>query len=375
MTAPSVSQHSTSTARSRAAQTGRGRSADTPTEIPARGWKDIVLRVKNEIGDDHTTLSAAGIAFFGFLAIIPGLAALVSLAGLVIPADEVTQRSQDLLGSLPTDARQLLTDQLETIAGRGSNTLSISLAISVGLSLWSASSGMGHLIEGVNVAYDEKDERNWFVKKALALVLTLGAVVFVVFAVIGLAALPPIVDALNLPDWAATVVKAAFWPVLVIGFALGLAVIYRRGPHRADPQWKWVSTGSVLAISLWLLASVGFRYYASNFASYDETYGSLAAVVVLMTWLYLTAFVVLLGAQINAEMEHQTARDSTDGPAEPLGQRGAVMADSVGRSSDEPEPGPESAAEAASERGHDVEKAENVESTEVAAKADEADVK
>lgn len=343
MTAPSISQRTSGTttaetSKARAAQTGRGRSADDPTEIPARGWKDILLRIKNEFGDDHVTLSAAGIAFFGFLAIIPGLAALVSIAGLVIPPDEVAQRSQDLLGNLPADARELLTDQLETIAGRSSNTLSISLAISVGLSLWSASSGMGHLVEGVNVAYDERDERNWFVKKGLALILTLGAVVFVVFAVIGLAALPPIVDALGVPDWAETVIEAAFWPVLILGFAFGLAVIYRQGPHRADAKWKWVSVGSVAAIALWLAASLGFRFYASNFASYDETYGSLAAVVVLMTWLYITALVVLLGAEINSEIEHQTAEDSTDGPPEPLGERGAVKADTVGRSSDEPEP-------------------------------------
>ena len=357
MSAPSISQHTTGTARTRAAQRGRGRNADRPTRIPARGWKDIALRVRSEIGDDHTALAAAGIAFFGFLAVIPGLAALVSIAGLVIPADEVTRRSQDLLGSLPSDARQLLTDQLETIAGRSTDTLSLSLALSVGLSLWSASSGMGHLIEGVNVAYDEQDERNWFVKKALALALTLGAVVFVVFAVIGLAALPAIVDRLGLPRWAGTLIQAAFWPVLVVGFVGGLAVIYRRGPHRADPRWRWVSVGSVVAIGLWLAASVAFRFYASNFASYDETYGSLAAVVVLMMWLYLTAFVVLLGAQINSEMEHQTARDSTDGPPEPLGRRGAVMADTVGRSADEPEPAPETMAEAVSEHGHALEDA------------------
>jgi membrane protein len=312
----------------------RGRAAERPSQIPPRGWKDIATRVRAELKEDHTSLAAAGVAFFGFLAVIPALAALVSVVGLVTEPDAVTQRADDLFGSLPSEARDLLTAQLDTLASRTSSSLSLSLVVSIALSLWSASSGMSHLIEGVNVAYDEQDGRNLVVKKAMSLAFTLGAIAFGVFTVVGLAALPAIVDALDLPGWLSGLLRYAFWPVLVVGFVLGLAVLYRHGPHRDAPKWRWVSWGSAVAVVIWLVASILFRVYAANFASYDQSYGSLAAVVVLLLWLYITAFAVLLGAQLNAEMEHQTAVDTTRGPERPLGQRGAVMADTIGRSSD-----------------------------------------
>ena len=312
----------------------RGRDADKPSEIPPRGWKDIAVRVRSEIKEDHTSLAAAGVAFFGFLAVIPALAALVSVVGLLTDPEAVTRRADDLFGSLPAEARELLTSQLETLAGRTSSSLSLSLIVGIALSLWSASSGIAHLVEGVNVAYDERDERGFVKKKAVALAFTLGAIAFGVFTIVGLAALPSIVEALELPGWLGGLLQLAFWPVLVIGFVLGLAVLYRHGPDRDSPKWRWVSWGSVVAVAVWLVASVAFRIYAANFGSYDQSYGSLAAVVVLLLWLYITAFVVLLGAQINAEMEHQTASDTTRGPDKPLGQRGAVMADTVGKSSD-----------------------------------------
>jgi membrane protein len=306
----------------------RGRTADDPTELGARGFKDVAIRVKDEVGEDHVMLSAAGVAFFGFLAIIPALAAVVSVLGLITSPEDAAERAEELFASLPQEARELLTAQLENLSGRADATLSLSLVVSLALALWSASSGMGHLISAVNAAYDETDRRNWFVRKAMALLFTVGAIAFVLFAIGGLAALPAILDAVGLPGW----LQLVYWPLLLAGFAIGLAVLYRYAPFRDEPEWRWVSWGSAIAVVLWLVAGIGFRIYAANFASYDESYGSLGAVVILLLWLQITAFVVLLGAEINAELEHQTTVDSTEGEDRPMGQRDAVMADTLGRS-------------------------------------------
>jgi membrane protein len=277
----------------------RGRTAEGPSEIPARGYKDVAIRVKDEVGEDNVMLAAAGVAFFGFLAVIPALAAVVSVLGLVTSPDDAAERAEELFASLPQEASELLSSQLETISGQADSTLSLSLAVSIAIALWSASSGVGHLISAVNGAYDEKDGRNWFARKAMALLFTVGAVVVVLFAIGGLAALPAILDAVGLPSW----LQLVYWPVLLAAFTGLLAVLYRYAPDRDEPHWQWVSWGSGIAVLLWLVASIGFRLYTANFASYDESYGSLGAVVILLLWLHITAFAVLLGAEINAELE------------------------------------------------------------------------
>jgi membrane protein len=312
----------------------RGRDAEHPTDIPVTGWRDVAVRVKNEIQDDHTVLAASGVAFWGFLSLIPALAAFVSILGLVTSPEEAAERAEDLFGGLPSAAQDLLTEQLETIAGSASSSLTTGLVISVALALWTASAAVGHLVDAVNVAYDEHDDRNFFIKKGLALGLTIGAILFLAFAVAGLAALPPILDALGLPDRVRTMLQLVYWPVLAAGFVIGLAVLFRVGPDRSSPQWKWVSWGAVAAVVLWIVASVVFRIYTANFASYNETYGSLSAVVVLLLWLFITALAVLIGAQINSEMEHQTAVNSTVDSDRPIGERDAVMADTVGAATD-----------------------------------------
>ncbi len=312
----------------------RGRDAEKPTGIPASGWKDVAARVKNQVQEDHMVLAASGVAFWGFLSLIPALAAFVSILGLVTSPEDAAQRAEDLFGALPSAAQDLLTDQLETIAGSTGSSLTTGLVISVVLALWSASAAVGHLIDAINVAYDEHDDRNFFVKKGLALGFTLAGILFIAFAVAGLAALPSILDAMGLPDGVSTVLQIAYWPVLMAGFLVGLAVLYRVGPDRSSPQWKWVSWGAVAAVVLWIVASVVFRIYTANFSSYNETYGSLAAVIVLMLWLLITALAVLIGAEINSEMEHQTAVDSTVDADRPIGERDATVADTVGATAD-----------------------------------------
>jgi membrane protein len=313
----------------------RGRDAEKPSEIPAAGWKDVAVRVKNAVQEDHTVLAASGVAFWGLLSLIPALAALVSILGLVTSPEDAARRAEDLFGGLPAAAQDLLAEQLESIAGSADSSLTTGLVVSVALALWTASAAVGHLVSAVNVAYDEHDDRNFFVKKGLALGLTLGAILFLAFAVVGLAALPPILDATGLPSSWRTALQLIYWPVLAIGFVVGLAVLYRVGPDRSSPRWKWVSWGAVSALALWIVASVAFRIYTANFASYNETYGSLAAVIVLMLWLLITALAVLIGAEINSEIEHQTAVDSTVEPDRPIGERDAVVADTVGEAAND----------------------------------------
>ncbi len=312
------------------AGSGRGRLATSPWRIPARGWKDIALRVKDEWGDDHVGMAAAAVAFYSFLALIPAMAALVSLLGLVGRRGDPQQVVDRLFGPLPADARSLLTGQLETISASSPQSLSFGLVIGIALSLWSASGAVGQLINTVNLAYDEEETRSWFRRRAMSLLLTLGAIVFVAAAVFSVVALPQLIARTGLGIGTRRLLDALVWPMLALGFMSALAVLYRFGPDRSAARWQWVSGGSLFALVSWIAVTMLFRAYVSHFGSYNETYGSLAGAVVSLLWLWLTAVVVLLGAELNAEMEHQTAEDTTVGGDQPIGRRGAVKADTLG---------------------------------------------
>jgi membrane protein len=304
----------------------RGVDADRPTEIPPPGWKDVAKRVKEELRDDHSSLSAAGVAYFAFLSLLPALAAVVSLYGLFADPQQVRERVRSVFGSLPGDARQLLESQLSRIVDKPGSALSWSLAVSLALALWSASSGVAHLIEAVNIAYDEPEDRGFVKRRGQALAFTLAGVVAAIGVTTVLAVLPGLGPDSGIGHAA---LLAAGWAVAAIVVLAGLAALYRFGPDRDDPKWRWVTPGSAVALVGWLVVSIGLQLYAANFGSYDATYGALAAVVLLLIWLFLSALLVIVGAQLNAELEHQTARDSTEGRARPLGARGAEMADEV----------------------------------------------
>lgn len=308
----------------------RGRLARSPWQIPWRGWKDVAIRVKDEWGEDHVGMSAAAVAFYSFLALIPALAALVSILGLVSRGRDAEEVVDDLFGALPDQARELMTGQLETISESSSSSLSFGLVVGVVLSIWTASGAISQLLNTINIAYDEEETRSWFHRKAMALGLTLGAVLFVAIAAFSVVAFPAVIDRTGLGVGTRQLLNVLIWPGLAIGFMLALAVIYRLAPDRRPARWRWVSVGSVFALVAWIAVTLGFRVYASNFGSYNETYGSLAGVIVALFWLWLTAVIVLLGAEINAELEHQTAEDTTVDDDRPMGQRGAVKADSVG---------------------------------------------
>lgn len=317
------------------ADTNRGRDAERPRDIPGAGWKDVLARVKTEMSEDNVSLVAGGVAFYGLLAIIPALAAAVSIYGLFVTPATIEQQFATVADILPTQAREILTSQLQRIAGSGGAALGWAAALSLLLTLASAMKGAKALIIATNIAYEERETRGFVQLNLLAFALTLGGVLFVILSLVFVALLPAVIDFLPLPDWARTAVSALRWPVLGLLLILGLAALYRYAPARSHAKWRWLTWGSALATVLWLVGSALFSYYVSNFGSYNETYGSLGAVVILLMWFYLSAYAVLVGAEFNAETEHQTARDSTIGPVRPLGERGAYVADTVGRARDD----------------------------------------
>ena len=304
----------------------RGGTAEAPTQIPAAGWKDVLQRTKDEVRTDNVSILAGGVAFYWMLSLFPFAIAALSVYGLVANPDDVTKMVQQVQGTVPDSVAQLLEDQLSSIADSSRGSLTFGLVGSVLFALWSASKGASALIKATNVAFDEKETRGFLRLRAMALLLTLVFLVVMVCAIALIAVVPNLVDGTPL----GTLFSVLRWPALAVVAMIGLAALYRYAPDRDEPRWRWVSLGAVVATGLWLVGSSLFSLYANKLGSFNETYGSLSAVIVLLLWLSLTAFVILLGAEINAETEHQTAQDSTEGPERPLGERGAYTADTVG---------------------------------------------
>jgi membrane protein len=310
---------------------GRGRSASRPTDIPKRGWWDILKRTWEQLGEDNISIVAAGVAFYALLSIFPAFGALVSLYGLVADPAQVEKTVASMQGLLPPEAMAILSDQLQSLVQSPKTGIGISLVVNVVIALWSARAGTGTLMTALNIAYGEPEKRNVVRFNMIAFGLTAAAVIFGIIALLMVAVVPAVLNLLPLPDFLAKLISFVRWPILAL-FAIGvLAALYRFGPSRTKPRWQWVSWGSVMATVFWLIASIGFSIYVEKFGDYNKTYGSLGAVIILLMWFYISAYIFLAGAELNAEMEHQTARDTTEGPEKPLGARGARMADTVAR--------------------------------------------
>ncbi len=301
-------------------------AAESPTRLSAEQLKDVAKRVVARLKEDHVSLASAGVAFFGFLAMVPALAAVIAVYGLVADPNEAATRMEELFSSLPSEARALLTKQVSSIAESSSGALSLTLVVSILLSLWAASSGMAHLVEATNLVYRERDGRGFVARRGQALLLTIGAAVV---GAAGLAVLTTVLPALSdpLPASVSWLVNIAGWLFIAALFVVALGVLYRVGPQRDSPDWAWVTPGALVGVAAFVVATLGFSFYVSNFGSYNETYGSLAAVVVLLLWLFISSFVVLLAGEVNAEMELSTTHDTTVGEPEPPGHRGAYVAD------------------------------------------------
>jgi membrane protein len=307
---------------------GRGRSATTPSEIPKRGWKDILLRVYHGIGDDRILANAGAVTFFVLLALFPGIAALVSIYGLFADAATIGKQLETLSLILPGGAIEVIGGELSRLTSQPTAKLGFGFGFTLLVSLWSANGGVKALFDGLNTVYEEDEKRSFLGLNALSLVFTLGMIAFLVVAITCVVALPAILE--YLPGFVGTILNIARWPVLAVLVAVALSCIYRYGPSRDTPKWRWITWGSAFAAVAWLIGSAVFSFYAANFGNFNKTYGSLGAVMGFMLWIWISVIVILLGSKLNAEIEHQTARDSTEGDAEPLGQRCAQMADTVG---------------------------------------------
>lgn len=313
-----------------AGQPGRGRHAQSPSEIPPRGWKDILLRTFKEFNDDQIPLISAGMTFYSLLALFPGIGAFVALYGLFADVSEAQSHVQTMARVLPGGAISLIGDQMVRAAAARDGGLSLAFLVGLVIALWSANGAMKAIITGLNIAYDETEKRGFVAKTLVPLGFTVGFLISALAAV-ALAAGGAAVQA----HWGAPagrIYGAVFWPSLFAVFTLGVALLYRFGPSRRRARWRWISWGSALSSVAWLAMSAGFTFYVAHFGTYDRTYGALGAVIGFMTWTWLSSMVLLLGAELNAEIEHQTVTDTTVGPPKPLGARGAVMADTVGAS-------------------------------------------
>jgi len=314
----------------RAHERGRGRHATHPLQIPWRGWKDILWRTYSEMNSDRLLSIAGGVAFFVLLAIFPAITALVSAYGLYFNASTIANNLSLLQDVVPDNMLSIVHEQADRIASNSGRALSIGIVVGILVSLWSAMSGVKAMIDALNVIYEQEEGRGFIKLNLAALIFTLGGFGAFLLAIAAVIVLPLILSPIGLGGVTETLTRVVRWPTLLLVLLIGLALLYRYGPDRRVARWQWVSVGSVFAAVTWIGASYLFSWYLASFANYNATYGSLGAVVGLMIWLWISTIVVLLGAELNAEIEHQTARDSTVGAEKPLGARGAVMADTVG---------------------------------------------
>jgi membrane protein len=315
--------------------TNRGRTAEQPQQIPASGWWDIIVRVKNDLSRDNVSLVAGGLAMYALLSLFPALVAAVSFYGLLFtPADVITHMNA-LSGLVPTGVRGIFDSELQDVARRQGGTLTVAAMLAVLVALASARSGIASLMQAVNIAYQEREKRGFIERLMTSVSFTLGAILGVIVMLLLAVAVPTVFKSSISSPWAESVVATLRWVLLWVFAVLGLALTYRFAPSRELARWRWVTWGSVVAATLWVTGSLLFAFYLRTFGSYAKIYGALGGVIVLLLWFYLSSFFVVLGAEINAEMERQTKQDTTEGAEAPMGQRGAHAADSVGPSAAE----------------------------------------
>lgn len=318
-----------------AADEGHGREADTPSEVPAKGWYDIFWRLWYELNEDRVLLVAGGVTFYLLLAMFPALAAFVSIYGFVADPQTIADHISFLGGFMPSAGVDLIAGQLEALLAQDTNALSVGFAIGLAVALWSANNGIKALFDAMNIAYEEKEKRGFIRLNLISFAFTFGAILIVIVFIVSVGVVPAVLALVNLEGWTETLVRIARWPVMLAVVGVGIALIYRHGPSREKAKWRWLTWGAALATLVWIATSIGFSFYLENFADYNATYGALGAVIGLMMWTWISVIIIIVGAQFNAELEHQTAVDSTIGTPEPMGSRGAVVADTLGKRADE----------------------------------------
>ncbi|WP_191059129.1 YihY/virulence factor BrkB family protein [Geminicoccus harenae] len=308
-----------------------GHDARSPREIPAEGWLAVLRRVFWQAISDEIGMAAASCGFYAILALFPVILVAISVYGLFNDQTTAARQLEALQGVLPPSTFDMVRDRVQDLATAGRTRLSSSLAISLAVALWSAMNGVKSIITALNVAYEEKEKRSFLRLNLEALLITLCGIVGTVVALAVIVAVPAALASGWLGPVPALLVRASSFLLLLAFAMLALALIYRFGPSREDAKWRWVTPGSILAAMLWLLVSLGFSFYVGRFGDYDALYGTLGGVVVAMFWFWISAYALLLGAELNAELELQTRRDTTIDPAAPMGRRGAFVADHVVR--------------------------------------------
>ena len=319
-------------------EAGLGRHARVPMQIPWRGWKQVLRRTISEMISDRIGLAAAGCAFYGTLALFPAISMLISVYGLAFDPLTVEPQMKILQHLLPAPAYALINDRIHMLVSHSHGTLTISLIISTLITMWSSSAGTKSMLAALNIAYDEREMRSFLRYQATALGMTLGGIIGAVLTLALLVFLPVLLDFVPehfhitmFQQQTQTLIRLGSPMLMVLFVVAAFSLLYRFGPSRQEARWHWVTPGAVVSTILWLIASAGFSYYVGHVASYDATYGPLGAVIGIMMWFFVTAYVVLLGAELNSELELQTAQDSTTGEPQPLGSRGAYVADHVSR--------------------------------------------
>jgi membrane protein len=286
-----------------------------PIKWPAASeWKQILVRTWKEAGDDDVGLLAAGVAFYFFLAFVPLLASIVLTYGLIADPATVSEHIRTLAQTLPREAAAIIGDQLQAITGgEKSGSHGFGLLLAIGLAIYGASKGAGAIVKALNIAYEVKETRGFIKTTLVALAITIGLMVMIAAATLAASAIGFIEHLLPFSSPVVHVllqIVSALFAVAVVG--LGIALLYRYGPSRPDAPWAWVTPGSAAATILWVLASTGFGLYVSNFGNYNATYGSLGGVVVFLTWLYITSYVLLMGGELNSELERQQAEKQSE---------------------------------------------------------------
>lgn len=313
---------------------GRGRSAEAPNEIPAKGLKDVLYRVVSGVLEDRVTLIAAGVTYYLLLALFPALGALVSLYGFVADPTTIATHIGFLSQLFPRGSFDLILNQLTALTEQKPQTLSIGFVTGLVIALWSANNGIKALCDAMNVAYKEEESRAFIRYNLISLVFTFGAVVIAAALIAAIGVVPAVLSYFWLDRWAEILIRLARWPAILGLTMSGIVLLYRYGPSREQAKLRWLSWGAALTTLLWLLASIAFSFYLDHFANYNATYGTLGALIAFMVWVWILIIILIVGAELNAELEHQTAKDSTIGASRPMGERGAHVADTIGRNSD-----------------------------------------
>ncbi|MBR0905439.1 YihY/virulence factor BrkB family protein [Bradyrhizobium liaoningense] len=313
-----------------AMELGRGRHANSPFTIPWAGWKDIFWRTYQRIDEDRLLATAGGVVFFGLLAIFPAVTALVSSYALFADPSTISSNLHTLATMLPEGSFQIVEDQVSRVLSNGNTTLGATFLLGLLLAIWSANAGVKAIFDALNVAYEEREKRSFVKLNLVSLAFTVGGIMALLLMVAAVVAFPLALNHLGMAPESKLIVALARWPLLFLILLAALAILYRFAPSRDAPRWQWLSLGAVTAAILWIAGSALLSWYLSEFANYNATYGSLGAAIGLMTWMWMSAIVIMFGAELNSEIERQTLRDTTAGQPKPLGTRQAVSADTVG---------------------------------------------